>query len=658
MNKPRMSLQTQVYALIVLLGIITFAVKLKLSSEQTQAFYQQQMATHARDTATSLGLAISPYLNERDMMVARTMVQAIFDSGYYAQIELKDDQSKSLVNLNHNPEIHGVPSWFMRLFQLTAPTYTKELNSGWKVGGFLSVTTHPGAAYIELWQQVKQAAISSAMILVIALSLAYFVLRSVFRPLRKVEQQAQRIGQKQFVQNNASPKSRELFSVTKAMNDMVTSIQRTFDALTKQSDAYYRQAYRDELTGLGNRRAFDNQLSAVTEQLQDEHTHSVAMVTLPSLQLINEHHDYRQGDAYVLAVLEVIKRYLAHLGDYHIYRISGGTFTIHMPYPCDFVAETLSRLHHSLQKEQHHRYEKGFAHLSIASVNSCSTVGSILSELDTAISTASPDKPAMCQTHNLVQSQSQWRETIVRIIEQGNFSYSFQPVRKQQQQQAHYFETFVRISDQGKSIDNQQLFAMAERLGLACELEKKLFQAFINFRNTHTELALAVNLSKEAFYNEDFITWVCRQAHHYGCLRHNTVLEIGEATLLADIAMAKNVLARLKAFNIKVCIEHFGSSLTSFRYLRDLNIDYVKVDAAYTKDLQQNDDALALLRSIVTTCTGIGIKTIACHIENAVSFDKAMQLQFDGLQGNYIKPPMQLEEGPEQAIFNFQTRTL
>ena len=91
--KNGLSLKTQVYGLIIAISLISFSVRIITDIGTTQKYLQTQMASHAKDTATSLGLSISPYLEEENIMIAQTMATAIFDSGYYKQIKFTNAQA-------------------------------------------------------------------------------------------------------------------------------------------------------------------------------------------------------------------------------------------------------------------------------------------------------------------------------------------------------------------------------------------------------------------------------------------------------------------------------------------------------------------------------------------------------------------------------------
>ena len=127
--KYGLSLKTQVYGLIILISAISFCVRVITDVDTTRNYLQTQMASHAQDTATSLGLSISPYLEDDSLVIAETMATAIFDSGYYSQIKFTDVQNNIVFELQNPKRVESVPGWFISAVELSAPTMHSEINN-------------------------------------------------------------------------------------------------------------------------------------------------------------------------------------------------------------------------------------------------------------------------------------------------------------------------------------------------------------------------------------------------------------------------------------------------------------------------------------------------------------------------------------------------
>ena len=109
--------------------------------------------------------------------------------------------------------------------------------------------------------------------------------------------------------------------------------------------------------------------------------------------------------------------------------------------------------------------------------------------------------------------------------------------------------------------------------------------------------------------------------------------------MLYNVHIASQHIDIIKDIGISVCIEHFGTSLTSFRYLQGLDIEYVKIDGSYIQDLLDNSQSQFFIQTVNNICHGFGIKVLACLVEGPETLDMLENLGCDGVQGNLIMPP-------------------
>lgn len=106
----------------------------------------------------------------------------------------------------------------------------------------------------------------------------------------------------------------------------------------------------------------------------------------------------------------------------------------------------------------------------------------------------------------------------------------------------------------------------------------------------------------------------------------------------------------IKELGINVCIEHFGTSLTSFRYLQGLDIEYVKIDGSYIQDLVTNPQSQFYIQTVNNICHGFGIKVLACLIEKTETLEILESLGCDGVQGNLILSPSKIIKSNENGV--------
>ncbi len=640
------SLKTQIYGLVIFLGLISFIGSLLISLEHTKDYLNEQMGSHAQDTATSLGLSISPYLDDDNILIAETMVSAIFDSGYYAAMVLTANNGEIILQRENPNSVDTVPNWFIDLFSLNPPARSSEINNGWQIVGKLTVTSHAGVSYYQLWQYGTKASVAFLVILIISLIIAYLILSAVLKPLVMVEQQATSVANKQFVLNPKKPFTRELKLVVNALNTMVKNVQKNFDAMTRQAEKITKEAYLDKLTGLGNRRAFESQFSTNLSEIVDDETATLALVELPSLQKVNTEFGYQAGDKYVLNVVKLLQDNLIQLTDTKIYRLNGGSFIISIAQSLSLCKQEMQAIEKAFDTMSSDTYTKGFAKLVAIAYKHSDPLNKLLKDLDTLItqesSALSNNKSIYAENDGLSLGSQEWKSLIEDLIDSGRIEFLYQPVKTLDTNQVLYNELLAKFYFNDKIIPNNQLFAMAERLNLTEQLDKKLISAASLLISHETKQPYAINLSKQSLLSDTFHFWLTEFMQNNPQCNNNIYFEINETALLKNIELATTNINVFKSLDVGLCIERFGTSFTSFKYLRGLNLDYIKLDGSYVRDLINHTDNNYFIQAVNQICRSLGIKVIACHIENKQIFDLISELECDACQGQFIQQPKNL----------------
>ena len=227
----KLSNQLSISLLIFLLAVFigSFLINVKLTRE----YVNEQLATHAQDTATSLGLSISPYVAEEGgLPVAETMINAIFDSGYYQTILLTDLDGKPVIVRENPNKIDTVPTWFTNVVEVTPPTKETNLTDGWNMSGYLAVKSHPGLANEKLWESITQSAIMFSAAFVVAYIVLFFIIRAITKPLSIVISKITDIQQLEFSQIEYKPFTKELSFIVAAVNKLSHSVESMFKELS------------------------------------------------------------------------------------------------------------------------------------------------------------------------------------------------------------------------------------------------------------------------------------------------------------------------------------------------------------------------------------------------------------------------------------------
>ena len=201
----------------------------------------------------------------------------------------------------------------------------------------------------------------------------------------------------------------------------------------------------------------------------------------------------------------------------------------------------------------------------------------------------------------------------------NDVSFSIQPVKQANKTNSLcYFEVFAHFIHEGDKVNNAHLFAMAEKLNLTEELDKKIILNFVNIKERYPDEVFALNISKASLYSTSFIEWLTLFSETKPVIKTNLLFELHEISLLYNVHVASLHIDAIKELGIGVCIEHFGTSLTSFKYLQGLDIEYVKIDGSYIQDLITNPQSQFYIQTVNNICHGFGIKVLACLVEKLI----------------------------------------
>jgi EAL domain-containing protein (putative c-di-GMP-specific phosphodiesterase class I)/GGDEF domain-containing protein len=653
-----MSLRLQLYLLIGCLSIFSFGAALYNNVSNMRGYLNEQLASHAQGAAHSLGLSISPFMDEEGLVIAETMTNAIFDSGYYQHITFTDLDGNVLFERNNPEGNFTVPQWFISWFTLHPPVMTSEVSDGWRIAGKLDVQSHAGTSYKSLWDHALSNLSSALFQLVIALLCAYFILKAVLTPLNSIEKQAELVNQKHFIINPIKPFTSELRTVVKAINRMVDNIQRSFNEQTKLAEALSREVYIDPHTGLPNRRALLKKFESIeAEYEQHGNRFYLGLLSMTSLKQVNDDEGYGGGDDYILSGAQLFSKQMHNLQGASLYRISGSEFAFLISLTDNAAKDLDQQMAASILIESSPRFSNGFAKHSLTRVNHQEDFADVVMRLDNQLvhnqyadnAKGLVSAKAMQKNHSreewlgILTQFTQYFKNEINHCHSKDFAIKCIPLDKifdlmlqpvvDDNQSILYVESFVRFKIDGENLSTLDVFAMAERLGVLQDLEQAVI-SFIFYKLQHIEhTRVAINISNRALHNPQFTDWLFDLYQKLHKTLPPLLYEFNESGAMLSLESTEKFISRAKQFDIDIAIERFGSSLSSFCYIRNLNIDFIKIDPSYVRDIAQADTRF-FVQTVIQICHGIGIKIIAPQVESAIVGEHFSLMNIDGLQGN------------------------
>ena len=205
-----MSLYRQLIIFTLALFLVLLTGTWLVTFEGTRSYLINQMESHAQDTATSLGIAISQFAAKNDKASMESMINATFDRGYYQTIRFINLEGKVITERNlEEVTVEDVPSWFIvSTPTLTAPEANANVMEGWRQVGTIYVKSHSGYAYNALWQNTIRMTLWFLVCGIFVLLVGGFGLHMLLRPLRLVQHQADAICRKEYETQEHLPRTK------------------------------------------------------------------------------------------------------------------------------------------------------------------------------------------------------------------------------------------------------------------------------------------------------------------------------------------------------------------------------------------------------------------------------------------------------------------
>jgi diguanylate cyclase (GGDEF)-like protein len=652
-----MTLFRQLLIFTLILFFLLFSGTWIALIQGTRTFLAEQLASHAQDTATSFGLSITPHIGTEDYATIDTMMNAVFDRGYYKSIQVMDINGNVKVERHLNVAIEGVPEWFIKFVPLGSPSATSSLMAGWIQAGEVYVESNPGYAYKEFWNIARMMSIWFAIMGLMVAVVGGLGIRYLLKPLNRVEQQAEALSRRQYIIQDTIPRTRELRSVVLAMNQMTSKVRSIFEKQAAVAERLQNQAYRDELTGLGNRRYFEGQIKPRLERKDGNIKGALFLVQVHNLQTVNKEKGYQAGDALVKRTAELLDAATTQYGKTSLARLGGGDFGIFMPDVTPGVVEGVATdIIEGFSKiaDENLALTENVGHVGSILYTKTATLGTLLTEADNMLRQAQDEGPNKWKGGTLSdidekapQGQEEWRATLDRVLEDEDLTLYAQTVVKTiDRDQTYHREIFSRvIQEDGHVISAGVFMPLAQRLGVVAALDRVVIkQAMKVTREQAGADHLAVNVSAVSLKDESFLEWIYARLQNVPETMPKLVFEFVEYSAVQNMDTMREFSTRVREVGHGIALDHFGSSFSNFGYLQSMRPDYVKIDRAFTNELGKEDsDSDFFISSLCSVAHSLDVEVIAEGVENAEQFELLKELDVDGVQGYFIDKPGPLD---------------
>jgi diguanylate cyclase (GGDEF)-like protein/PAS domain S-box-containing protein len=243
------------------------------------------------------------------------------------------------------------------------------------------------------------------------------------------------------------------------------------------------------------------------------------------------------------------------------------------------------------------------------------------------------------------QEKYQLKEQLIQSLNNNRLVLFYQPIIDLKSQRISHCESLVRmLDDDGNFIPPGKFLGIATESGLMPQIDylviEKALRQLAAWQQADVKIQLSINITAPTLEQPDFSKRLAAIIENTGVSADAVIFELVETDALDSIDNARTLLEQIKSSGAQIALDDFGVGFTSFEYVRELPVDYIKIDQAFIRFIHERENDQALVRSIIEMSHSLGKKVIAEGVEGKPAMDLLADMQVDYIQGYYISRPV------------------
>ena len=648
-----MTLTRRIALFITTLLLLALGGALVIHTLAARQAVQQQQDLRNRDAAAALALALSQ--QRGDLAAMQAVAAAQFDLGHYRSITLQAPDGHLVIQLQQAAAPSTAPGWFVRLLPVDSAPGTALVSDGWRELGRLTVAAHSAWADAALWNASARTAALLAALASAAALLTAWMLRAWQRPLQATVDQAQALEQGRFVEAPL-PDLPELRLLTRSMNATVRRLRDMFAAQAGQVAYLQRQAQLDPLTGLPLRQHL---LALLNQRLgqPDSLGLGLLLVRVAQLDQLNQQAGHDRADALLRQVGQLLDQQLAIQPDSFAGRFSGSDFVLCLPVP-GMASDQAPALYRQLGE-----VAAGHgARLVVAALDGLGgqPAEAALQQGQAALARAEAGGGLLVdpqgQATSALAGWSAWQAQMAAALAEGRMRLGEFAVVDPHGTLVHLeCPLRLQLDPDGHYLPAARWLALARRGGLLPKVDLAAIRLALA-ASANDRRPRAVNVELASLASPGFLHAVGAQLTASGGSAQLLSIEWvasgpaaaglpgsgGQAgnpagTQAATLWQAAiKAIATWRAQGVRMGVEHAGAAPDRLAGLRDLGLDYVKVDARHLRGVAADASVKAYAHSLVGLIQLLGLKAYAEGVDSTEDLAVLWQLGFDGATGRAL----------------------
>ena len=417
----------------------------------------------------------------------------------------------------------------------------------------------------------------------------------------------------------------------------------------------------DSMTGLMNRSGFEVQLRESYRSLRsDNDTHQIIYFDLDNLQLVNDTFSRKAGDEVINNFSRLLEEGLPKSAV--LSRLTGDDFCMLLTHASSEAAFNYAN---GIRKDVSAlRYLEGDKSLQvtmsigIASFDRRRGEGNALTTARMACESAKEHGRDRIEiydegNHSVVRryDDMQLVAEIQQALDGNEFELLAQPISRLSGDSSNpRHEILLRMRDgHGGRVETMALFSAAERYRMMPQIDRWVVSSTIAKLDKVHEIVeghgatFAINLSGQSLGDDDFLQFIEQEIDRSNLKDSCLCFEITESSAVSNMENAQAFIDRLRERGCKVSLDDFGAGLSSFAYLKNFNVDTLKIDGGFIRDITENRISESMVAAITQVAKVMELKTVAEYVETKEAWDLISNLGVDFAQGHFISKPVTLD---------------
>lgn len=250
------------------------------------------------------------------------------------------------------------------------------------------------------------------------------------------------------------------------------------------------------------------------------------------------------------------------------------------------------------------------------------------------------------ETRRHFENQMYWRNKINEALTNNTFELHYQPIVSLKDQSISHYEVLIRMrDDDGNIVLPTPFINVAEKAGIIHSIDhfvlEKAIQQIKQKNQLGQSIKLAVNLSAHAFSDDKLFELLKSLLDSSKISPQQLIFEITETAALSDLTGAAELINKIRSLGCCFALDDFGVGFSTFYYLKELPVDYVKIDGSFIQKLPSNRNDQILVKAITEIAKEFGKKIIAEFVEDCETMDLLKKYNVDYVQGFYVGIPDQ-----------------